>query len=126
MKLNFWKPTLSSSKIKATVHQNGNIGFSNGATQKLQIDETKYLKIGINEEDPKDNNLYVLITDENDENGLKVNKAGNYYYLNTKSFFNEHKVDYKKKKIVYDIAELNIDGQMIYKFVKREIERKKK
>ena len=126
MKLNYWKPALGSGKIKLTVHRNGNMGFSNPAIEKMQIDEKSYVKIATNAEDLRDNNLYLILSDENDENSLKVNKAGNYYYLNTKSFFNEKNIDYKKKKLIYDVVEINYEGKTIYKLIKREIERKRK
>ena len=125
MKLKYWKPAISAGKVKLTVHRNGNMGFSSGAIQKMELDETKYIKIATNADDTRDNNLYLIISEEDDENSLKVNKAGNYYYLNTKSFFNEMNIDYKKKKLIYDVVELKYEGQQIYKLVKREVERKK-
>jgi len=126
MEIKFWKPTVSSGQVKATVHQSGNLGFSSLAIQKLKLNENSYVKIGTNSKNPKDNNLYMVITNKEDENALKVNKAGNYYYLNTRSFFNEIGVDYVKKKIIYDIVELDIDGNIIYKFIRRELVRKNK
>lgn len=126
MKIDFWKPTISSGQIKATIHQSGNLGFSSMAVQKLKINENGYVKIGTNSEDARDSNLYMVITNKDDDNALKVNKAGNYYYLNTKSFFNENGIDYIRKKIIYDIVELNIDSNIIYKFIKRELARKSK
>lgn len=125
MKLSYWKPALGSGKIKLTVHRNGNMGFSNPAIERMKIDEKSYVKIATNSEDPKDNSLYLVISNEEDENSLKVNKAGNYYYLNTKSLFNEMNIDYKKKKLIYDVVEIKYDGETLYKLIKREIERKK-
>ena len=126
MKIEFWKPTFSSALIKATVHKNGNLGFSQGAVQKLTLDETKYVKIGLNSADKKDDNLYIAHTNKDDPNSLKINKAGNYYYLNTKSFFNEKSIDYITKKIIFDIVELKSEDGIIYKFIPRKLERKKK
>jgi len=126
MKIEFWKPTLATGQIKATIHRSGNLGFSFAATQKMEINEKSYVKLGINKEDSKDNNLYLVLTKENDENAIKVNKAGKYYYLNTKSFFNELGIDYINKKIIYDIAEIQLDFGTVYKLIKREIVRKNK
>lgn len=125
MKLNYWKPNIAGGKIKLTVHRSGNMGFSKPAIERMHIDETNYVKLATNAQDTKDNNLYLLITNKEDENSLKVNKAGDYYYLNTKSFFNEMNIDYKKKKLIYDVVEVNYEGETIYKLIKREIERKK-
>ncbi|MCU7492379.1 MAG: hypothetical protein HF312_13370 [Ignavibacteria bacterium] len=126
MKINFWKPALATGIIKLTVHRDGNMGFSSGAVKKLNIDEKSYVKIGTNGSDTRDSNLYLMHTNDFDENALKVNKAGDYYYLNTKSFFNELNIDYTKKKLVYDIVEMDYDGNTIYKLIRRELERKKK
>ena len=125
MKLNYWKPALGGGKVKLTVHRSGNMGFSRPAIEKMQIDENSYMKLATNAEDSRDNNLYLLISKKEDEDSLKVNKAGNYYYLNTKSFFNERNIDYRKKKLIYDVVEINYEGQTIYKLIKREIERRK-
>jgi hypothetical protein len=126
MELEFWKPTASTSTVKLTVHKNGNMGFSSGAVDKMQINEKKYVKIGTNRADKRDNNLYLVLTAEKDDNALKVNKAGNYFYLNTTVFFNELNIEYKKKKLIYDIVELEVEDKIIYKLIRREIDRKKK
>ncbi len=126
MKLEFWKPTLSGSKAKATIHKSGNLGFSKEAEKLMGINKDTYAMIGTNKENNKDHNIYILLTKQNNEYALKVNKAGNYFYLNTKSFFQELGVDFQKKKIIYDISEFNENGKKIYKLVMRELFRKNK
>ncbi len=126
MKLEYWKPTTRIGNAKATIHKNGNLGFSTKAVKLLGINKDTYLTLGRNKENLKDNNIYISVVDKENEFGLKVNKAGNYYYLNTKNFFADLGIDFVKKKIIYDISILNIEETIIYKLSMREIQRKNK
>ncbi len=126
MELEFWKPIRNSNQMKATVHLNGNLGFSSGATENLKINEKKYVKIGFNKSDKKDKHLYMLVVENNCDECLRINKAGNYFYLNTTLFFNELGIEYKKKKIIFDIVEIDSKSGKLCKLIKREVDRKKK
>lgn len=126
MELEFWKPIRNSNQMKATVHLNGNLGFSSGATENLKINEKKYVKIGFNKSDKKDKHLYMLVVENNCDECLRINKAGNYFYLNTTLFFNELGIEYKKKKIIFDIVEIDSKFGKLCKLIKREVDRKKK
>lgn len=123
MKLNFWKPTTNLGIIKATVHQSGKLGFSRAAIDKLNLKSNTYIKIGTNSEDKNDNCVYMIVNNEEDESSMKISKAGEYYYLNMKDFFNELGLDYKRKTIIFDIIEIDAN---LFKLIPREKERKKK
>jgi len=125
MKLEFWKPITRTGNAKATIHKNGNLGFSTEAAKLMGINKNTYLTLGKNKENLRDTSIYILVVDKKNEYGLKVNKAGNYYYLNTKNYFADSGIDYIKKKIIYDISVLNEDEIKIYKLSMREIQRKK-
>ena len=125
MKLKYWKPT-TTGIVKATIHKSGKLGFSRSAISRLKLNQDTYAKLAINESDSKDTNLYLLIVKEIDGETLKVNKAGEYYYLNTKDFFNEWGIDFRKKRIIYDIVDIEYEGNKIFKLIKREKERTKK
>jgi len=66
-----------------------------------------------------------VIQEYPDDETFKINKAGVYYYLNTKNLFDELNLDYLRKKIIYDIQEIRNDDIDLYKLNKREIVRKK-
>jgi len=125
MKLKYWTPT-TTGIVKATIHRSGKLGFSQAAINKLEVNESTYVKLAINESDIKDTNLYLKVANELDGESLKVNKAGNYFYLSTRDFFNEYGIDYRKKKIIYDIVEMVYEGEKLFKLIKREKERSKK
>uniref|UniRef100_A0A832D0P7 Uncharacterized protein n=1 Tax=Ignavibacterium album TaxID=591197 RepID=A0A832D0P7_9BACT len=126
MEINYWKPTTSLGVVKATIHQSGKLGFSQAAIDKLNLSQNTYIMIGTNKENKKDSNIYMAISKESNDLAIKVNKAGNYYYLNTKDFFNEIGVDYKSKSVIYDIVDISSNNEKIYKLVPREKDRKKK
>lgn len=121
MKIKFIAPKVVRGRVKCTVHRNGKLGFSQAAKIRLGINNTYYAKIGINEEDTNDKNLYMLLTQQGDEESFKVSKAGNYLYLNTRNLFDELHIDYKNKKIIFDIEEIQHDGMTLYKLIRREI-----
>ena len=126
MDINFWKPTTSIGIIKATIHQSGKLGFSQAAIDKLKLTQNTFLMIGTNKENRKDNSIYLALSKESNDMAIKVNKAGNYYYLSTKDFFNEIGVDFKNKSVIYDIIDISTESEKLYKLIPREKDRKRK
>lgn len=109
--------------MKCTVHKSGKLGFSSSAAIKLKLDINKGLNIAINEEDSSDKNLYIIVEQELKPGAFRVNKAGRYYYLNTKGLFDDLGIDYSntKKTIIYDIVPVTYEGNKIFKLSKREV-----
>lgn len=123
MKLKFLDIPQPSGSIKVTIHKTGKMGFSQAAIEELGIDKNTYAKIAENADDKSDKNLYMFLTRERDEKGLKISKAGNYYYLNTKYLFDKLGFDYRNKKFIFDIIEMDYEGRKIYKLIRREVDR---
>lgn len=105
---------------KATIHRNGKLGFSSDAANKMELAKHPHILIGLNRLDKDDENLYVKTLDEPSEAAFKVIKAGDYYYINTKNFFDSLNLNYRAKRIVFDIIDFDLDGQRMFKFLKRE------
>lgn len=126
MKLKFLNiKSESTSKTKASIHLGGNLGFSETAASLMELTNEKYLQIAINEDDKKDLNLYVMVLAGKEENSIKVNKAGKYFYIKGKNIFDELEIDYKNKRVVFDIIKTDYQGKIFYKFCRREWDRKK-
>ncbi|RZS75273.1 hypothetical protein EV199_1136 [Pseudobacter ginsenosidimutans] len=119
MKLKFFDPREAAKTLKATAHKNGKLGFSADAAKKMELAAGKGARIAFDEENPEDKTLYVIISSMAMEDTFKIIKAGEYFYLNARSLFEELELDYKNDNIVYDISEVLIDGRPIYKFTKR-------
>jgi len=125
-KLKIFKPSELDKKLKCTIHITGKLGFSLETIKKLNINESTYIIIGANEEDASDKNYYMAISNEPDIDGFKINKAGAYYYANTKALFDTLKLDYKSNTIIFDITNFKHEGQKLYKLQKREVKKKQK
>ncbi|RFS15503.1 hypothetical protein [Emticicia sp. C21] len=113
------------SNVKATIHISGRLGFNSNAQKKLNIDNSKFIKIGFGEDFEKDKILYFVITNEEDEETFSIAKAGEYFYANTKGLFDSIGIDYEHQKVIYDITEVIFDEEKYYKLKPRIRERKK-
>jgi len=119
MNLKFIKPSTLDKNLKATAHKSGKLGFTIEAAKKLKLAETKSANIAINTDDFTDTNLYITINEAVESDSYKINKAGAYFYINTKALFDDMKIDYVNDSIVYDISLETIDGQSFFKFRRR-------
>ncbi|PSL23711.1 hypothetical protein [Chitinophaga ginsengisoli] len=127
MKLKFIKAQEIDRNVKATIHTSGKLGFSSDAAKKLRLsDNTRSVMIALNEDDTTDENLYIKTLDEQNDDAFSIIKAGEYYYVNTKAFFDNYNIDYRNSKIIYDIVEFEYEGEKMFKFIKREVKKKKK
>jgi len=81
--------------------------------------ESMSVKIGIDGQ--KDNFSHLLLQFLNtiDPRAFKVNKAGNYFYINPKPLLDELGLNYKQNNIIYDMIPLNAEAR-IYKLIKKE------
>ena len=124
MKLNFIKAQDIDRNAKATIHQSGKLGFSSDAANKLGLaGGVKGIIIAMNE-DRADENLYIKVMEGISEAAFTLIKAGDYYYVNAKAFFDTYDIDYRNNKIVYDILNFTYEGEAMFKFLKRELKKK--
>ena len=119
MKLKFFQPEALDRNLRATAHKTGKLGFTIEAAKRLALSNEKSASIAMNEDDPSDLNLYVIINPAKQQGAFSINKAGDYYYINTKALFDTLKIDYVKEYVVYDISDEVIDEQTLYKFKRR-------
>jgi hypothetical protein len=124
MKLKFFNPDSLEKNLKATVHKTGKLGFTIDAANKLALAKEKSVGIAINEEDENDKNLYIIVYPNVNPGAFKISRAGGYYSINTKSLFDSLKIDYTKETIIYDISEEVIEGQNLFKFQRRDRNKK--
>ncbi|KAB7731912.1 hypothetical protein F5984_06735 [Rudanella paleaurantiibacter] len=125
MDIEFFKASELDGNIKATIHANGKLGFNRNAEKKLNLESVKTVKIGRTKEYEKDRNLFLITTETDDVDGFAVMKSGSYFYANTRSLFDLLGEDYENVKVIYDIVEIELNGQKIFKLKRRTLERKK-
>lgn len=108
-----------TSNLKCTIQKTGKIGFSEFTQKMLGIKEGMSIRIGV--DGIKDNykSLLIKLLDTIEKNAFKVNKAGNYYYINPKPLLDELDIKYKEKSLMYDMV-IADEKERIYKLVKRE------
>ena len=126
MKLRFVDPNSLDKNLKATIHRSGKLGFTVEAAKKLKLADSKSAGIAFNEDDALDINLYMEIKADFDENYFKINKAGEYYFLNTKAFFDSINLDYINDTVVYDILPIKVDGKEYFRFKRRPSKKTKR
>ena len=125
MKLKFLKADENIKKAKATIHSSGKLGFSTDAIQVFKLSERQSIAFAQNEED-SDTDLYAVIYEEPTEGAYKVNKAGQYFFVNTKAMFDNLNFDYRNNKIIFDMIKIKYEDSEIIKMVKREMKKKKR
>jgi len=125
MKLKIHAPKRAQGVIKCAIHRSGKLGFSKEAINIMELSPEKSVQIATNEENPDDTNLYLIVLENQIEEAYRIIKAGAYYYLNTKRFFDEFDVDYINKRIIYDVIPFDFEGQKMFKLKRREKSRQK-
>jgi len=99
-----------SSKLKATIQQTGKLGFTKETIDALSLNDQKSIQFAIDEE--KNNTLYMIIHNEQCPEAFRINKAGEYLYLSTKVFFEQHGYDFKTYNIMFDLVrEVELEKQ---------------
>jgi len=119
IELDFFESSSKYGVVKATVHKTGKLGFSSGANKFMELDKIKYFNIGTNKNDKEDNNLYLVPIEKETDKSFKVVKAGDYYYITIKNILRDLKIDYKNETVIFDIDELEMKDNKIYKLNKR-------
>jgi hypothetical protein len=122
MKFKFLDAKQFASNLRCTVQGNGKLNFSASAISILGLNNKKSVKFAMNEDAKGVEELFIVIQDKITDDAFKVNKAGNYFYLNAKALFDSLGVDYRSQSVVFDISKTDetIDGLALYKLSRRK------
>lgn len=115
-------------KLKATIHSSGRLGFTADTAEKLNLSEHTYIKFA--HDDENENDLYLVVVTQDDEDAFKVIRSGKYFYLPTTALFQSFGFDFKKYNIIFDMVRMSdfdeiVNGK-VYKLNKRVLMRKAK
>jgi len=111
--------------IKCTVHSTGKLGFSDGAQSWMGLSDNGSILIAIDESDEKLQNMFIRVLESQPPSAFKIAKAGMYYYVNTRNFFQQIGLPFTSGKIIYDITEISYNGQKWFKLTIRQKKNKK-
>lgn len=120
MKLKFFTHSDLGHKLKATIHRTGRLGFSRQAANAIGFLKNKSVNIGINNDDPNDQQLYLVPCSDRKDGTFKVIKQGEYYCINTKHLFDKLKIDYASGLVHFDIQILALKDENVFVLKKRQ------
>lgn len=116
MKLKYILPAKQEPTYKASAHNTGRIGFTIETATQFKIDVEKSMILAVNSEDETDGAIYGILSEKNDPNGYKIQKAGKYHSVNAKGFFDTLAIIYKDGDISFIVTEDIIDDTKVIKF----------
>lgn len=91
-----------TQKLKATVQRTGKLGFTFETLEALHIQQGTHIRIAEDTESKRV--LWLGVMQEPADNAFPVNKAGDYYYVNTTKLFEKINLDFKKKNCMFDMS----------------------
>ena len=107
---------------KASIQRNGRLGFTGEAAKLLGLEEGLTMLFSTT----PNGDLATVICDASETRGFRVQKAGDYYYIRMKNFFDSQSLDYITKRVAYDISETpeRYQDKVVYKFTRGIYERR--
>lgn len=112
------------TKLKAAIHATGKLGFSENTAKELGFNESRESFIKLAQDEEAEEVLYLINNTENDDEAFKVNRAGKYYYVNTKLLFDALGFDYSKRTLIFDMTKEKNEDLEIYRMKLREVKKK--
>lgn len=89
-------------KPRAAIQLTGKMGFNIDAIKQLKITATCGIVLAPDTADK--NVLYLKVVEPCNEEAFSPKRSGDYFYINTKSLFDEIDLDYAKMTYIYDIV----------------------
>lgn len=87
------------------------------AARELGFGDDSFVKFAQDDDDKTI--LYLINNAPQDDEAFRVCKAGNYFYVNTKIMFDNLNIDYKSKRVIFDLIRAKEVGGDVYKLNKR-------
>lgn len=120
MELDFIEISNATAKPKATIHITGKLGFNREAVKYMGLNENTYFRVALDKEESEKRSIFFLTSSHDERNVVKVAKAGEYYYLNLGTLFNDIKVDYEHYTVSFDIHKSEYDGKELFTLKRRK------
>ena len=114
-----------TSKLKATVHTSGKLGFTDVTARELGFKEDAENFVQFAQDDENQDILYLINGAIDDGDSFRINKAGKYFYVNTKLLFDSLGVDYVNNTVIFDMVKIKIGDKELYKMTSRVIKKSK-
>ena len=107
---------------KACIQKNGRLGFTREAADLLGLKERQTMLFS----NSANGDMAAIVCDDSELRGFRIQKAGNYFYIRMKNFFDSLNLDYVGKRVSYDIIETpeRYDDKIVFKFKRGIFERR--
>lgn len=101
---------------KASIHKSGKLGFNSDAAEFLDLESGMEFQLAVPQDSsPEDCLLLVPSSEEYPERSkVSVAKAGDYYYIHLRNYFDMAGVPYEETKYRYEIESTNREGVDLY------------
>lgn len=90
-----------ATKLKVTIQSSGRLGFTEQTAKALDLSSGKYAKFA---QDNEKGTLYLVITDETDEDAFQIKVSSGYYYVPAKQMFDLLGYNYENGNIMFDLV----------------------
>lgn len=90
----------------------------------MELGESSYYQIAVDDENGSVSSLYLVTSDAEVKNAVKVAKAGQYYYVSLGPVFKKLKLDYESYIIVFDVEEGEYESKRMF-ILKRRAKKEK-
>jgi hypothetical protein len=106
---------------RASIHKNGKLGFNSDAAEFMELESGKSFSVGVGKGGVEKMLVLLPYQDQDpDESHIDTARAGDYYYLNLRNFFDMQDVPYERMRVKYDIEETDYDGRTAYVLSQRD------
>lgn len=115
--LDFDFADLTQEPLRATasIHKSGKLGFDSDAAELMDLEKGKLFSVAIGEGGIREQLILLPYREEYPEQSkIRTARAGSYFYLNLRNFFDVNAVPYEKRKIRYDIDEGESNGRRCF------------
>lgn len=115
-----------SLHAKATVQRTGKLGFSMEAAELLGLRENMSEVESENKrmilQEMNEHDWLAVVVNGTNERGFKIQRGGDYYYLNMRQYFKASDIDYLNNRVIYDITATSesYEGKPVYLFKFRQ------
>lgn len=112
-----------ATKLKATVHKTGKLGFTEATAKYLGLKSGTKIQFATDSSD--DSCFYLINRPSSSDDLFEVKGSGAYFSVNIKSLLDKRGVDYTNQTVIYDMErEDKYPDIEIYKLKERILPRK--
>ena len=105
-----------ATTLKVTIQKTGRLGFTEDTAKALDLASGEHAKFA---QDEENGSLYLIITNEADEDAFEIKLSSGYYYIPAKTLFDILGFNYEHSTIMFDLIrqsshDNDLNGQVYF------------